>query len=374
MRQKHIPFILGCLLILSSALSAKSLSIDAASLSELGTFIDDLAQADRFSGVVLIAQNDEIVFQKVCGKADMENDIDNTIETSFDIASMGKMFTGVAIAQLVEDKKLSYKDQLVSILPTLSEEIFGKITIEQLLTHTSGLGNMFAAPGFFAMKDTAKTIRAYVDLNIYEPLLFEPGTDVKYSNYGYILLGAVIKKLSGESYYNYINTHIFKAAGMGFSAFDEGDQVNPNAAIGYALLKAPPGRVNNKRMIGIKGTSAGGAFSSATDLLTFSLALQKGKLISKKNFKTISRGKVSVSKPPTLPGMKPLPDLKFAYGFGEFYVNGQRIIGHNGGAPGVDAQMDIYPKLGYTVIVLSNYDRAVMPVIDRIQEMITRLE
>jgi len=381
MKQKHIPFILACLLIFASVLSAKQLSIDTASLSELGTFIDDLAQADRFSGVVLIAKNNEIVFQKACGKADQENDVANCIETSFDIASMGKMFTGVAIAQLVENKKLSYKDRLVSILPTLSEDIFGTITIEQLLTHSSGLGDIFG-PAFFAIKDTAKTLQSYVNLSINEPLLFEPGTDVKYSNYAYILLGAVIEKVSGESYYDYIDTHIFKAVDMDFSDFDEGDQVNPNAAIGYALLKAPPnakmppppGRVNNKRMIGIKGTSAGGVFSSATDLLTFSLALQKGKLISKKSFKNASRGKVSVPKPPTPPGMKPLPDLKFAYGFGEFYVNGQRIIGHNGGAPGVDAQMDIYPKLGYTVIVLSNYDRTVMPVIDRIQEMITRLK
>lgn len=365
-------------MMLISVLPLAAKPLGAPAITGLEKYVDGLAKTDRFSGVVLVAKGPKILFQKAWGKADVDRARDNTLETSFDIASMGKMYTGVAIAQLVEDKKLDYKDRLVSILPYLPEDIFGKITIEQLLTHTSGLGNMFAAPTFMAIKDTAKSIRSYVDLNIHEPLLFEPGTQVQYSNYAYILLGAVIEKLSGGSYYDYVTTHIFNATNMSHSAFDEGDRYEPNAAIGYASPMAPPdaktppppGRMNNKRMIGVKGTSAGGVFSSAPDLLKFSRALQKGKLISKKSFKNISQGKVSVPKPPTPPGMKPLPDLKFAYGFGESFINGERIIGHNGGAPGVDAQMDIYPDLGYTVIVLSNYDHAVMPVIDHIRNII----
>jgi CubicO group peptidase (beta-lactamase class C family) len=124
-------------------------------------------------------------------------------------------------------------------------------------------------------------------------------------------------------------------------------------------------------MLEVKGTSAGGAYSTAPDLYEFSEALLNSKLISQESFNTVTTGKVLMPKRPIAPVMKPPPDIKYGYGFGEFFINNVRIIGHNGGSPGVDAQMDIYPDSGYIVVVLSNYDRSVLPVVKFIENILT---
>ena len=155
-----------------------------------------------------------------------------------------------------------------------------------------------------------------------------------------------------------------------------------NKAIGYALPPPMPGqapqpmsekivREANTPFIEVKGTSAGGGYSTAIDLHKFSMALLSGKLLSIGNVSIITQGKITMPKPPLPPNAKPLPDQKYGFGFGEVYKNKVRIIGHNGGAPGIEGQVDIYPDLGVTVIVLSNYDRAIRPIINLTQDIIT---
>ena len=232
------------------------------------------------------------------------------------------------------------------------------------------------------IKDKARSIDEYVQLALNEPLLFSPGTAVGYSNYGYILLGAVIEKISGQSYYDYVEENIFSPLEMNDSGFYESDSFTENKALGYASPPPPPPghtdkamkqeeRMSNTALIEVKGTSAGGAYSTAEDLLKFSLGLQNHVILTKKSVEEVTEGKVKLPLPPPPPGMQPLPELSFGYGFGEFFVNEQRIYGHNGGAPGIDVQMDIYDKKGYTVIVLSNYDRSVMPIVQFIQKSLT---
>ncbi|TAE28579.1 MAG: class A beta-lactamase-related serine hydrolase [Candidatus Kapaibacterium sp.] len=350
-------------------------------IAEVNTFVENLSNNDRFSGTVLIAKGNTILYQKAVGLADKERNVKNDINTKFNLASVNKMFTGIAIAQLVEKNKLRYSDKLVEHLPNLPKQTFGKITIEHLLTHTAGVGDIFGIPQFMVMKDTAKTIASYVALGINEPLMFEPGAKFQYSNYGYVLLGAVIEKIAMMSYFDYVKSNIFSVAGMENTDSYETDKPNNNMAIGYASPPPMPGqappamgekivREANTKFIEVKGTSAGGGYSTALDLHRFSQALLAGKLLSQKNMKTVTTGKVKMPLPPMPPGVKPLPEIQYGYGFGEFYKNNTRIIGHNGGAPGVGAQIDIYPDAGYTVVVLANYERSVTPIINFIEEMI----
>ena len=361
---------------------AQNNEISEKQIAEINQVVENLSANDAFSGTVLIAKGSTILYQKAVGLADRERNSKNDINTKFNLASMNKMFTGIAIAQLVEKNKLRYTDKVVQHLPNLPKKTYGKITIDHLLTHTSGAGDIFGIPEFRIIKDTAKTIASYVALGMNEPLMFEPGAKFQYSNYGYILLGAVIEKLSKTSYFDYVKKNIFSVAGMENTDSYETDKPNNNMEIGYAAPPPMPGqapkptgkkivREANTKFIEVKGTSAGGGYSTAIDLHKFSQALLSGKLLSKKSVETMTKGKVKMLLPPMPPNAKPLPEIQYGYGFGEFYKNNTRIIGHNGGAPGVEGQIDMYPDLGYTVIALSNYDRATRPIIQRIEEMIT---
>ncbi len=365
------------LLTISTVCNAQ---INEQQIAEINNLIEDLSRHDAFSGTVLIAKDDDIIYQKSTGLSNKEKNTQNNIETKFCIGSMNKMFTSVAIAQLVEKGKLNFTDKLITHLPNLPQKTFGDITIEQLLTHSAGTGDFFAFPKFETIADTAKTISTYVNIGIDEPLLFKPGSKVKYSNYGFVLLGAVIEKVSNMTYYDYVKKNIFDVADMKNTDSYERDMMHENLAIGYALPPQMPNqgpmliekdikRENNNKLLEVKGNSAGGGYSTVLDLNKFSKALLSGNLLSKKMVDYITKGKVVLL--PALPHAN-LPEVKYGYGFCETYKNSHRFIGHTGGAPGVDANLEIYPDLGYTVIVLSNYDRAIMPIMKLIEDILTQ--
>lgn len=361
---------------------AQKPSLSKDRIVKINQLIEDLASKDMFSGVVFIANGNDVIYQKAIGYSDKQNQRKIDIHTKFNLASMNKMFTSVAISQLVEMNQLSYQDKLVKYLPELNNKIFGKITIAQLLSHTSGTGDFFRSPRFMEMKDTAKTLNSYLDLMKETPLLFEPGERFEYSNYGFILLGSVIERISKMSCYDYIRENIYTKASMSNSDSYASDQHTENLAIGYALPPPIPGqqiRSNSEKMerepnsnfIEVKGTSAGGGYSTAIDLHKFSQALLTGKLISLSLVDSATKGRVAMPRPPAPPNAKPQPELKYGYGFGESFQNNFRVIGHTGGAPGIEAHLDIYPELGYTVVVLANYDRVTRPIIKAIIDSIT---
>ncbi len=365
---------------MSMACNGQTHEISKKQITDINNLVEDLSNRDAFSGTVLIAKGDKIIYQKAVGLSNKEQNIKNNIDTKFNIGSINKMFTGIAIAQLVEKNKLNYSDKLIHYLPHLPEKIFGEITIEQLLTHSAGTGNFFAFPKFESIADTAKTITTYVNIGIDIPLLFKPGTKVEYSNYGYILLGSVIEKVSKMTYDEYVRQNIFSVADMKNTGNYERDKMHENLAIGYASPPQMPDqapkqttgktiRENNTKLLEVKGNSAGGGYSTTIDFHKFSLALLSNKLISAKSVETVTKGKVTL-----LPAIKAanLPEVKYGYGFGELYKNNIRIIGHTGGAPGVDGQIEIYPDLGYTVVVLANYDRTTMPIMRFIQDILTQ--
>lgn len=352
-------------------------------IDSINQFIEDLSNKNEFSGTFLIAKGPNIIYQKAVGLADKENNIKNDINTKFYIASMNKMFTSVAITQLVEKNKLKYTDNVCKHLPYLPVKIYGKITIKQLLTHTSGTGDIFRNPRFWDIKDTAKTISSYVNIGIDDPLSFKPGKKFEYSNYGYILLGALIEKISNMNYFEYVKQNIFSVANMNNTDSYESDKSNENMAIGYLFpmtmksnstktTSEKKERAPNTKLIEVKGTSAGGGYSTVIDLHQFSIALLSGKLISKKSLELITKGKVKIKPKTALTKSKNTIETKYAYGFGEAYVNSIRIIGHNGGAPGAEGQLDIYSDLGYTIIILSNFDHSTRSIINLTQEIITQ--
>lgn len=319
--------------------------------SEIERHANFTAARDLFSGVVLVAEGNTILFSKAYGMGEKSFQSPNRLDTKFNLASMDKMFVGVAIGQLVAAGKLSFDDKLASVLPDYpNQSVAEKITIRQLLTHTSGLGDALK-PEMREKKKQFKNVCDYFPLFVNDPLRFEPGSKWGYSNAGYIVLGAVIEKASGQSYFDYVRDHIFIPTGMKNTGYFELDEVTPNLAIGYGrfeddVLGIGPLR-NNGVFLGYKGNSAGGGYSTATDLLAFAQALRNHVLLSKEMTETITSGKVRAA------------DGQYGYGFWQWqHYNHKDVRGNAGGGPnsGIDSEMDMFWDRPYTVILLSNYD------------------
>ena len=190
------------------------------------------AAADRFSGAALVAKDGEVVFADAYGQADRERGIANTLETRFRIGSMSKMFTAVATLQLVEEGKLALDDPVGKHLRDYpNKEVASKVTVRHLLTHTGGTGDIFGPE--FAHRPSLREHSDYVRLYGSRAPSFEPGTRFGYSNYGFVLLGAIIEAATGESYYDYVREHVFRPTGMtSTDSLPESEDV-PNRSIGY---------------------------------------------------------------------------------------------------------------------------------------------
>jgi CubicO group peptidase (beta-lactamase class C family) len=313
---------------------------------EVDAKLTKMAADDAFSGAVLIAKDGKPIFRKAYGYADREAKTPNSLDTKFRLGSMNKMFTSVAVAQLVQAGRLKYTDAVAQLLPDYPDKgIAQKITVHHLLTHTSGLGDIFG-PAFNEKKDSLREIKDYVQLFAGKPLRFEPGAGWSYSNAGFIVLGLIVEKASGQGYYDYVQKNIYDVAGMKNSgSYPKTDKIQ-NLAVGY-MRQGPGGPwVPNWDTLPWRGTSAGGGDSTLEDLLRFDRALRGHKLLNKELTETVMAGKAQ-------PGQN--ANSKYAYGFQEELVAGHRVVGHGGGAPGMNALLDMYLDNGYTVVVLSNF-------------------
>lgn len=334
----------------------------------IDAFVTELAGEDRFSGAVLLAKDGEPVFEKAWGLASRRFDVPNRVDTRFNLGSMNKMFTAVAICQLAEAGKLDFEDKLIEHLPDYpNRQIAEEVTIHQLLTHTSGMGSFWDA--MFERDWTQLRKPAdHLDLFASDALLFEPGARFSYSNSGFLVLGLVIEAVSGESYYDYVRANVYEPAGMPNSDSWAMDEPVKNLAIGYTRAgedgHGHEGPIrNNYYLHRARGGPAGGGFSTVRDLLSFAGAVMESKLLDPEHTQLLLEGKV-----PTGWG----PGSQYAYGFLHQVVEGHDMFGHSGGAPGINAVLSIFPADGYTFVVLANYDNAASYVGSRIQEMITR--
>jgi CubicO group peptidase (beta-lactamase class C family) len=312
------------------------------------------AKAGKFSGAVLVAHDGKPVVKRAEGLANRTRNIANAVGTRFNVGSVGKSFTAVAIAQLVEGGKLAFDDPIGKYVSGFRREVANRVTIGQLLTHASGLGDVFMRwhPPAAAQLDVSDAMARIVD----EPLQFEPGSGFAYSNSGYVVLGAIIEAVTGRDYYDYVRMHIFKPAAMSRTGWYALDQVR-NMAHGYT-------QVDTSRTW-LPGNPSGGVYSTVGDLLKFAQALLENKLLSPKMTKTVLAGKVDTPRPGPA-------KTRYGYGVEEEFRNGVRIVGNGGGQPGIEAQLRIFPGLGYTTVVLANQDRAARPVSERVSELLTR--
>jgi len=293
-------------------------------LSSVEKYLNDQVSTDNFSGVVLIAKNDEPIFSKAYGLANKENKTANNSETKFNLGSINKIFTRIAIGQLVRQGKLAFDDKLGKYLPDYpNKDALEKVTIRHLVTMKSGIGDFFGDKFMAMPKDKLRKNSDFIPLFSDKPLAFEPGTNEQYSNGGYILLGAIIEKVTGKSYYDYVRENIFKPAGMTNTDSFETDKMPVNTANGYTRRNPKNELLNNVDTRPFRGSAAGGGYSNAADLMKFSLALKSGKLS--------------------------VPDDD-----GNPRKDGG--VGIAGGSNGINALLLVNVQTGYTIIVLSNYD------------------
>jgi D-alanyl-D-alanine carboxypeptidase len=313
---------------------AALMAVSSASASpSLAQRVRAAASRAGFSGEVAVARQGRIVFAHSYGFANRRRGTRVTLDTAFNIASMGKMFTGVAAAQLVGAGKLRFGDRIGKYLPQLPARM-RSITLAQLLDHTSGLGDFFGDPGYERLLPRLTTLGAYLPLVKRESLQFKPGTRWSYSNSGFLLAGLVIERVSGERYDEYLARHVWKPAGMSHTGCFRRSRLPAFAAIGYD----DRGGANTPTLAPV-GTSAGGCYSSARDLLAFARALENGRLLSRALTKAVTTSKV------------PAPGGGYGYGFG---TRKGGTIWHNGGAPGAAGELDINPKLGIVAVTLGN--------------------
>ena len=311
--------------------------------SLIHTALDRLVRSSDFSGCVTVADGGKTVFDECRGLAERSFGVPVDHQTKFRVASVGKMFTAVAIGQLVEAGKLSWDSTLDQWVPEYPDHAAAnKITVWELLHHTSGLGDFFV-PEFFEHREKYVNPADYLDLIARQPLVSEPGKQMSYSNAGYVLLGRIIENVSHEGYFDYVQRHVFVPAGMRSSGFNTLDEVTPKLAVGY--FHESPFSTKwkaNAMKIPFKGSPAGDSYSTNADLLGFAEALRGGKLL----------------KPDTLEKMftdpMPMGPLAMAAGFGERLSHGRHIRGHQGGIEGVTTDLAMIWETHGAVAMTSN--------------------
>ncbi len=312
-------------------------------VASLRSRLSYVSDADAFSGTVLLATDGKILFQQAYGMADREHSRANTLTTRFSVGSLNKMFTAVSILQLAQAGKLKLDDPVGKYLTDYpNKELASTVTLAELLNHTGGTGDIFG-PEFDKHRADLRTLQDYILLYGSRALLFKPGSRFDYSNYGFILLGTVIERVTGETYYQYVGEHIYAPSGMTSTGQAPKDQPVGERSLPYS--RADTGQWRPMAVSPADaGTSAGGGYSTVGDLLNFANALKRNRLLNAKYTELLTTGTVD-----TALG-------QYAYGFEVRLINGARCFGHGGVGPGINAELQICMASRYVVAVLANMD------------------
>ncbi len=303
---------------------------EAEIVTSLGRQVDSLAAADRFSGVVWLDRSGKTLFAKAVGAASRAAKRPNTLDTRFNLGSINKIFTTVAIHQLAHSGKLKLDDTIDRWLTDYPAAAAKKITIAMLLDHRAGVPDFFRNPKLAEHPERVRTAADWYAMARDLPLDFEPGTQRRYSNGGFALLGRIVEIVSGEDYYDYVRRHVYAPAGMRHTDSFTLEELNGEFATGYSTHPNGPPAANADphaewreapHLLG-RGSAAGGGYSTAGDLIRFAHALRAGKLLDAADTRAlIGEG----------------PGLAIA-----------------GGSPGVNAMLEISGP--YTLVVLANLD------------------
>jgi len=369
--------------------TASASSVDLQSWRELrpggayGRLVAKLAAADRFSGTVLLAYRGRPVLELAYGMADKARSIPNQMDTLFDVASIGKTFTAVAIMQLAQQNEIAFDDTIGKFLDGFPAEVAGTVTVHQLLTHTSGIGEYAQFREYWEASKTWSSVEEVFEgtVNFIRGMPrqpeFTPGTRWRYSNAGYQVLGAIVAAVSKEkNYYDYVRKHVFLPARMRRTDFYTKPQIlaADDVAHPYATDPVTGERVDSTltEMFPFVGTPAGGAHSTVRELLNFVRALHEdGTLLEPAFAELATSGKMVV--PAAFGPDLPRQNMFWAYGFEATTFNHRRIRGHSGGSTlGASNMLSFYPDLNWVSVSLSNYPDRNAEMVNLERDLITR--
>src|SRR5687768_10795558 len=302
--------------------------------------IQSHVSAGTFMGTVLVARDGAVIVDQAYGMANVEWDVPNTRATKFRLGSITKQFTAAAILLLEERGKLKLDDRVKTYLPD-SPMAWDRINIFNLLTHTAGIPNFTASPDYNTIKLSDRSADAAVVSFRDRPLDFGPGEKMSYSNSGYLVLGAIIEKVSGQTYEKFVTDNLFAPAGMTDSGYDSNSAIIKRRASGY--VRTPAGYTNAGYLHMSIPHAAGALYSTTHDLLKWEQALFAGKIVSKASLDRM---------------ITPFKN-DYALGLTSALANGRRVIAHGGGIDGFNTHLAYYPESKTVVIVLSNVNGAV---------------
>lgn len=344
--------ILAALLLLAAPLAAdaRPVDIDAASnyiaddplARELDAYFSASYAADEPGAAVLVRRGDQVLLRKGYGMADLEQNLPMTPDRVFRIGSITKQFTAVAILLLEQDGKLDLKAPITRYLPGYPAETGDTITVEHLLHHTSGVPSYTDEPGWLdkVIQDMTpdEMIARWQD----KPLEFEPGARWKYSNSGYFMLGAIVEKVSGMSYEDFVERRIFQPLGMTSSDYGAHARIIPRRARGYH--RGEDGYVNAPYLSMTQPYAAGSLLSTVDDLARWDAALREAEILPKEALEHawttahLNDGKATA----------------YGYGWGLSEIAGHRVVHHGGGIHGFATMTIHLPEEKIFVAVLSN--------------------
>ncbi len=338
---KFKPFFLFAFLVFSST-SAFSQNLTA----EFDKLLQETFKPNGPGAAVLVANKDQVIYHKAFGMANLELDVPLRHDHVFRIGSVTKQFTCAAIMQLEEQGKLSLQDDLTKFIPDYPTQ-GKKITVEHLLTHTSGIKSytgMKEWTGEVRRKDF--TVSGLIDFFKDQPMDFEPGTKYEYNNSGYILLGFIIEKVSGKTYAEYMSEHFFKPLGMKNSYYDEHAPIIKNRAAGYSQGDVSGNYVNAAFLSMTQPYAAGSLLSTVEDLFIWTKALHSGKVVKPESLKKMTTPYI-------------LPDgtnTRYGYGLQMGNLLGSLSVEHSGGIHGFLSNLVYLPKEDVCVAILTNCD------------------
>ena len=318
---------------------------EAIALAALDGYAQGVTDAGQFAGVVLIARDGKILFEKAYGLRDENTEQLNTINTQFNLASAGKMFTAVAVLQQIAQGRLNLDTKVGEVLTDYPNKIFAdNVTIRQLLTHTAGAGDIdLFEVGNSVNREKVKSVSDMVALHSTRAPAFKPGTEQAYGNFGHVVLGRIVEVLSGDDFESYLSKNIFIPAGMQHTVFVNCESYTDDMAVGYVT-------VGDKQQLNCatlpkRGFPAGGQVSTAKDMLLFVQALKAGKILPVALFAE------------AIKTQREFMGLGFfATGYGPGWPAREFRWGHGGNADGICTDVRTYPTTGSTYIVLSNRD------------------
>ncbi|MGY5847131.1 serine hydrolase domain-containing protein [Salegentibacter sp. HM20] len=332
----YFPFLMFAFAICSAQ--------NSESEKEIETFLNNLSEAD-FSGAILVAKEDSILQKRAYGLASKEFGVKNETDTKFNIASITKTLTAVAVLQLYDQGKIELDVPIGKYLEDYpNSEIRNSATISHLLTHTAGLPNFYVTNFLEQCKFKFKEVSDFSALFENDSLLAAPGEEYHYDAAGYVLLGLIIEKVSGTDYYTYLEENIFQMTGMSKSAAYEVDALIPNKASGYTYAGDTTGVLKNNIFYLSKASPGGFHYSTVEDLYNFNRALFQHQLISAKSLELMIE--------PRVKGY----NTHLGYGIDIDQRYGEKILGHSGGWYGISGELIYFPESAYTIVILSNED------------------